>query len=222
MTVFCAPLVRALGRQAYEPVWVAMREHCAARTADSPDELWWLEHEPVYTLGKAGRQEHLLRHVDTPVLRSDRGGQITWHGPGQVVVYSLLDLRRLGLTARGAVSLLENTVIAALAEVGVEGRARADAPGVYVDGAKVAALGLRVSRGCCYHGLSLNVDCDLAPFAAIDPCGHAGLAVTRTADLGCSDGVTAWASRVTDALSTRLTARAATDTPAPSQLASAA
>lgn len=222
MTVFCAPLVRALGRQAYEPVWVAMREHCAARTADSPDELWWLEHEPVYTLGKAGRQEHLLRHVDTPVLRSDRGGQITWHGPGQVVVYSLLDLRRLGLTARGAVTLLENTVIAALAEVGVEGRARADAPGVYVDGAKVAALGLRVSRGCCYHGLSLNVDCDLAPFAAIDPCGHAGLAVTRTADLGCRDGVTAWASRVTDALSARLTARAATDTPAPSQLASAA
>ena len=222
MTVFCAPLVRALGRQAYEPVWVAMREHCAARTADSPDELWWLEHEPVYTLGKAGRQEHLLRHVDTPVLRSDRGGQITWHGPGQLVVYSLLDLRRLGLTARGAVTLLENTVIAALAEVGVEGRARADAPGVYVDGAKVAALGLRVSRGCCYHGLSLNVDCDLAPFAAIDPCGHAGLAVTRTADLGCSDGVTAWASRVTDALSARLTARAATDTPAPSQLASAA
>ena len=199
-----------------------MREHCAARTADSPDELWWLEHEPVYTLGKAGRQEHLLRHVDTPVLRSDRGGQITWHGPGQVVVYSLLDLRRLGLTARGAVTLLENTVIAALAEVGVEGRARADAPGVYVDGAKVAALGLRVSRGCCYHGLSLNVDCDLAPFAAIDPCGHAGLAVTRTADLGCSDGVTAWASRVTDVLSARLTARAATDTPAPSQLASAA
>ena len=220
--MFCAPLVRALGRQAYEPVWVAMREHCAARTADSPDELWWLEHEPVYTLGKAGRQEHLLRHVDTPVLRSDRGGQITWHGPGQLVVYSLLDLRRLGLTARGAVSLLENTVIAALAEVGVEGRARADAPGVYVDGAKVAALGLRVSRGCCYHGLSLNVDCDLAPFAAIDPCGHAGLAVTRTADLGCSDGVTAWASRVTDALSTRLTAQAGTDTPAPSQLASAA
>ena len=220
--MFCAPLVRALGRQAYEPVWVAMREHCAARTADSPDELWWLEHEPVYTLGKAGRQEHLLRHVDTPVLRSDRGGQITWHGPGQLVVYSLLDLRRLGLTARGAVSLLENTVIAALAEVGVEGRARADAPGVYVDGAKVAALGLRVSRGCCYHGLSLNVDCDLAPFAAIDPCGHAGLAVTRTADLGCSDGVTAWASRVTDALSARLTARAGTDTPAPSQLASAA
>ncbi|NCA23761.1 MAG: lipoyl(octanoyl) transferase LipB [Betaproteobacteria bacterium] len=220
--MFCAPLVRALGRQAYEPVWVAMREHCAARTADSPDELWWLEHEPVYTLGKAGRQEHLLRHVDTPVLRSDRGGQITWHGPGQVVVYSLLDLRRLGLTARGAVTLLENTVIAALAEVGVEGRARADAPGVYVDGAKVAALGLRVSRGCCYHGLSLNVDCDLAPFAAIDPCGHAGLAVTRTADLGCSDGVTAWASRVTDALSTRLTAQAGTDTPAPSQLASAA
>ncbi|MFZ4554146.1 MAG: lipoyl(octanoyl) transferase LipB [Burkholderiales bacterium] len=199
-----------------------MREHCAARTADGPDELWWLEHEPVYTLGKAGRQEHLLRHVDTPVLRSDRGGQITWHGPGQLVVYSLLDLRRLGLTARGAVSLLENTVIAALAEVGVEGRARADAPGVYVDGAKVAALGLRVSRGCCYHGLSLNVDCDLAPFAAIDPCGHAGLAVTRTADLGCSDGVTAWASRVTDALSTRLTAQAGTDTPAPSQLASAA
>ena len=220
--MFCAPLVRALGRQAYEPVWVAMREHCAARTADSPDELWWLEHEPVYTLGKAGRQEHLLRHVDTPVLRSDRGGQITWHGPGQLVVYSLLDLRRLRLTARGAVSLLENTVIAALAEVGVEGRARADAPGVYVDGAKVAALGLRVSRGCCYHGLSLNVDCDLAPFAAIDPCGHAGLAVTRTADLGCSDGVTAWASRVTDALSTRLTAQAGTDTPAPSQLASAA
>lgn len=174
-----------------------MREHCAARDGDTPDELWWLEHEPVYTLGKAGRPEHVVGDTGgTPVLRSDRGGQITWHGPGQLVVYTLLDLQRVGMTVRDAVSLLEDAVVAALAEAGIRGQSRRDAPGVYVDGAKVAAVGLRVSRGCCYHGLALNVDCDLAAFAAIDPCGYKGMPVTRTADLGNADGVEAWAERI--------------------------
>lgn len=200
-------ITRALGRQAYEPVWQVMREFTATRSAEAADELWWLEHEPVYTLGKAGRIAHLHDACDTPVVVCDRGGQVTWHGPGQLIVYTLLDLRRLGLTARGAVSLLEDAVVAALAGAGIAAAARADAPGVYVDGAKIASLGLRVSRGCCYHGLALNVDCDLAPFSRIDPCGMAGLAMTRTADRGCADSVADWAARVIDALTARIAAR---------------
>jgi lipoyl(octanoyl) transferase len=201
------PVVRALGLQPYEPVWQAMREYTATRDADSADELWWLEHEPVYTLGKAGRIAHLHDAAGIPVVLSDRGGQVTWHGPGQLVVYTLLDLRRLGLTARGAVSLLEGALIEALAGVGIAAAARADAPGIYVGGAKIASLGLRMSRGCCYHGLALNVDCDLAPFARIDPCGMPGLRMTRTVDHGCMLGVAAWAPRVVDALLTRTGAR---------------
>lgn len=194
------PRVRALGLQPYRPVWQAMRDFTATRSASAADQLWWLEHEPVYTFGKAGRPEHLHDAGATPVLRSDRGGQVTWHGPGQLVVYTLLDLRRLALTARGAVSLLEAVTVVALAQAGIVGEARVDAPGVYVEGAKVASLGLRVSRGCCYHGLALNVANDLAPFACIDPCGYAGLRVTRTRDLGCDDSVAVWAERIVDAL----------------------
>lgn len=199
--------LRALGRQPYTPVWQAMQRFTATRTAAQPDQLWWLEHEPVYTLGKAGRMAHLRDAGATPVVVSDRGGQVTWHGPGQLVVYTLLDLRRLGLTPRGAVSLLEGATLAALAGAGIRGRARADAPGVYVDGAKVASLGLRVSRGCCYHGLALNVDCELAGFDRIDPCGLRGLAVTRTTDLGCGEGVAAWAGRVCRSLVAAIAAR---------------
>jgi lipoyl(octanoyl) transferase len=201
-----APLRRALGRQAYESVWRMMREFTDARSADTADQLWWLEHEPVYTLGRAGRMVHLHEARDTPVVISDRGGQVTWHGPGQLIVYTLLDLRRLGLTARGAVSMIEDALIEALAGIGIAAAARTDAPGVYVDGAKIASLGLRVSRGCCYHGLALNVDCDLAPFSRIDPCGMAGLAMTRTADLGCAHTVTDWAPRVLGALTMRIAA----------------
>jgi lipoyl(octanoyl) transferase len=141
-----------------------------------------------------------------PVVLSDRGGQVTWHGPGQLVVYTLLDLRRLGLTARGAVSLLEDALIEALAGTGIVAAARADAPGIYVDGAKIASLGLRMSRGCCYHGLALNVDCDLAPFARIDPCGMPGLRMTRTVDHGSGHDVAAWAPILLSALLSRTSA----------------
>lgn len=198
---------RALGRLPYTPVWRAMQQFTAQRDAEQADQLWWLEHESVYTLGKAGRRAHLRDAGGTPVVVSDRGGQVTWHGPGQLVVYTLLDLRRLGLTPRAAVSLLEASVVAALASAGIGGEARADAPGVYVEGAKVASLGLRVSRGCCYHGLALNVDCELDGFERIDPCGQPGLRVTRTADLGCGDAVPAWAERVCATLTASLLAQ---------------
>jgi lipoyl(octanoyl) transferase len=180
-----APLAaRRLGLVDYAPTYEAMRTFTAARDAETPDELWLLEHPPVYTLGQAGRPEHLLRDNGIPVLRVDRGGQVTYHGPGQVVAYALLDLRRRGLTVKGLVCRLEQAVIDLLAAHGVEGARRAGAPGIYVGGAKIAALGLRVRGGCTYHGLALNVAMDLAPFRDIDPCGYAGLAVTQLADLG--------------------------------------
>jgi lipoyl(octanoyl) transferase len=161
-----------------------MQAFTAGRGADTPDELWLLEHPPVFTLGQAGRREHLLADLGIPVIAIDRGGQVTYHGPGQAVVYVLLDLRRRGYGVKELVSRLEQAVIDLLAEHGVAARRQAGAPGVYVDGAKVAALGLRIRNGCSYHGLALNVDLDLAPFAAINPCGYPGLAVTRTRDLG--------------------------------------
>lgn len=162
-----------------------MREFTARRGAASRDELWLLEHPPVYTVGIAGRDEHLPR-VDNgiPVERIDRGGQITYHGPGQLVLYLLLDLRRRGLSVRPLVQRMEQAVVTLLAGYGIAAQGRDDAPGVYVGAAKIAALGLRVRNGCCYHGLALNVDVDLAPFRAINPCGHPGLAVTRLRDLG--------------------------------------
>lgn len=165
-----------------------MREFTAARTADSCDELWLLEHPPVYTAGIAGKPEHWPR-VDNgiPVVRVDRGGQITYHGPGQLVAYLLLDMRRRGISVRPLVRQMEQAVINLLADYGVAAEGRADAPGVYVGAAKIAALGLRVRNGCCYHGLALNVDVALDPFLAINPCGYAGLAVTRTRDLGITD-----------------------------------
>ncbi len=181
-------IVRRLGLVPYWPTWAAMREFTAARTADTCDELWLLEHPPVYTAGIAGKPEHWPR-VDNgiPVVRVDRGGQITYHGPGQLVAYLLLDLRRRGIGVRPLVRQMEQAVIKLLADYGVAAEGRADAPGVYVGAAKVAALGLRVRNGCCYHGLALNVDVALEPFSAINPCGYAGLAVTRTRDLGITD-----------------------------------
>lgn len=176
--------VRRMGRTAYGEAYDAMRAFTASRTADTPDELWLLEHPPVYTLGQAGKPEHVLRANGIPVVRVDRGGQVTYHGPGQVVAYLLLDLRRRGLAVKRLVWLLEQSVIDLLAAHRVDGARRAGAPGVYVAGAKVAALGLRVRGGCTYHGLALNVDMDLAPFRDINPCGYEGLAVTQLADLG--------------------------------------
>ncbi len=156
----------------------------AARDGASADELWWLEHDPVFTQGQAGRSEHLLAPGDIPVVQSDRGGQVTYHGPGQLVGYVLLDLRRQGLGVRQLVTAIETAIIDSLAGWGIQAVARRDAPGVYVGGAKIASLGLRVRRGRSYHGLALNVDGDLEPFARINPCGMAGLGVTRLVDLG--------------------------------------
>jgi lipoyl(octanoyl) transferase len=177
-----------------------MRRFTAARDGATPDEVWLVEHPPVYTLGQAGRTTHLRRETAIPVVRVDRGGQVTYHGPGQAIVYLLLDIRRRGLTVKRLVHLLEQAAIDVLAAHGVTGERRADAPGVYVAGAKIAALGLRVRAGCCYHGLALNVAMDLAPFADIDPCGYPGLAVTQLADLGVDTGPAC----IGDALAARL------------------
>ena len=182
--------VRMLGRVEYEPAWRAMQAHATERAAETADEIWVLEHPPVYTLGVAGRTEHLPRVANgIPVIRTDRGGQITYHGPGQAVFYLLLDMRRRGISVRPLVRMMEQAVIDLLAAYGVAAAGNAEAPGVYVGGAKIAALGLRIRNGCCYHGLALNVDMDLSPFRVIDPCGYSGLAVTQARDLGIDDSV---------------------------------
>jgi lipoyl(octanoyl) transferase len=178
-------LIKRLGRVEYEPTWHAMKDFTARRTVNTPDELWLLEHPPVYTLGVAARPQHLPRLDNgVPIVKTDRGGQITYHGPGQTVVYLLLDMRRRGLSVRPLVRLMENAVIDLLQDYGVAARGRVDAPGVYVDNAKIAALGLRIRNGCCYHGIALNVDMDLSFFRAIDPCGYPGLEVTQVRELG--------------------------------------
>ena len=178
------PVVKRLGRVDYEPTFQAMQDFTAGRTAETPDELWIVEHPPVYTLGQAGKTEHILEDVGIPIVKIDRGGQVTYHGPGQVVIYLLLDLARLKIKVRELVTAIEQAVIDFLAAQGVAAERRAGAPGVYVGEAKIAALGLKIKNGCSYHGLSLNVDMDLYPFTAINPCGYAGLKVTQTRDLG--------------------------------------
>lgn len=177
------PLVKFLGRVDYAATFQAMQDFTASRTAETPDELWVVEHAPVYTLGQAGKPEHILRDVGIPVVKIDRGGQVTYHGPGQVVIYLLLDLHRLKIKVRELVTAIEQAVIDLLASHGVIAERRDGAPGVYVGDAKVAALGLRIRNGCSYHGVSLNVDMDLYPFTAINPCGYAGLKVVQTRDL---------------------------------------
>lgn len=184
-----APWVRSLGRVAYEPTWRAMQAFNARRGAGDRDQIWLLEHPPVFTLGLAGRPGHVRSPGDIPVVRTDRGGQVTYHGPGQIVAYVLLDLRRRGFGARSLVTALEQSVIDLLAGYGIAGRRRAGMPGVYVGEAKIAAVGLRIARGCSYHGLALNVDAALEPFSRIDPCGYPGLAATRLADLGVRDSI---------------------------------
>ncbi len=185
-------IVRSLGRVEYASSYAAMREFTQARTPQTVDELWLLEHSPVFTQGQAGKAEHVLAPGDIPVVASNRGGQVTYHGPGQLVGYPLLDLQRRGLGIRDLVSLIENAMIATLARYGIEAFARTDAPGVYVqrrfdgrtDTRKLGSVGLRVSRGCSYHGLSLNVAMDLEPFSRINPCGYAGLRMTQVSELG--------------------------------------
>jgi len=185
-----APVVRTLGLIDYQPTWQAMVDFTATRDAQTPDELWVCEHPPVYTLGQAGKPEHLLVDNGIPLVNIDRGGQITYHGPGQVVIYLLLDLARRGIKVRELVSGIEQAVIDLLADHGLAARRLDGAPGVYVDRdggiAKIAALGLRIRKNGCYHGVSLNVDMELSPFGAINPCGYAGMAVTQTRDLGLS------------------------------------
>ena len=177
------PVIRELGLQEYEPLWRAMQRFTLERDAGTADEIWFCEHPPVFTLGLNGKREHLLNPGGIPVIDIDRGGQVTYHGPGQLLFYPLLDLQRRHLGVRQLVELLEQSVIDLLAEHGIVSQARRDAPGVYVEGAKIAALGLRIKRGRSYHGLSLNVDMDLEPFGRINPCGYENLPVTRCADL---------------------------------------
>ena len=175
--------IKNLGRVDYATSFAAMQAFTAARGTDTPDEIWLCEHPPVFTQGLSGKPEHLLKDIGIPVVQIDRGGQITYHGPGQVVAYLLLDLRRRELTVRSLVSRIEQAVIDLLAGYGVAARRLAGAPGVYVGSAKIAALGLRIKHGCSYHGVALNVDMDLAPYGAINPCGYAGMAVTQLRDL---------------------------------------
>ena len=176
--------IHNLGLRPYQEIWDAMRAYTAARDATSEDQIWLIQHPPVYTQGQAGKPEHLLAPGDIPVIQIDRGGQITYHGPGQTVMYLLLDIRRAGIGIRALVSLIEESVIGYLQEQGISAQARADAPGVYVDGKKIASLGLRVRGGCTYHGVALNVDMNLEPFSRINPCGLVGMQMTQLRDLG--------------------------------------
>ena len=192
--------VRELGLRPYEPVWRAMQAFTDRRGPDTPDELWSVRHPPVFTLGQAGREEHVLAAGEIPVIKVDRGGQVTYHGPGQIVLYPLLDLRRLDLGVRDLVDRIEQALIDVMAEAGVTAERREGAPGVFVEGAKIAALGLRVRRGCSFHGLAFNIDMDLEPFARINPCGFEGLPVTQ---------LTAHADLALEAARDRLLARLA-------------
>ena len=198
--------LRRLGLVDYEPTWGAMQRFTAERSPETPDEIWLLQHTPVYTYGVAGRPEHLPRAANgIPVIKVDRGGQVTYHGPGQWIAYLLLDLGRRGLTVRGLVRLLEQAVIDLAGDFGIAAAGREDAPGVYVGASKIAALGLRIRHGCSYHGLSLNVDMDLSPFRAIDPCGYPDLEVTQLRELGVVESM----ASVGDLLVSKLTQRLA-------------
>ena len=173
-----------LGLQDYEATWLAMKSFNEQRTSVTDDELWVVEHQPVYTLGLNGKSEHLLNTGEIPVVKCDRGGQVTYHGPGQLVIYTLLDVERLKLNTRSLVTLLEQAMINTIAQMGIEAVARVDAPGVYVEGQKIGSIGLRIKKQGCYHGLSLNNAMDLRPFNNINPCGYSGLKVTQLSDLG--------------------------------------
>lgn len=177
-------IIRDLGLVDYQPTCDAMQEFTANRVQNTEDELWLLEHRPVFTQGLNGKEEHILNTGLIPVVKTDRGGQVTYHGPGQLIAYSLIDLKRHHIGVREMVTRLENSVISMLAGLGIESQSRSDAPGVYVDERKIASLGLRVKRGSCYHGLSLNIDMDLSPFSCINPCGYQGMEVIDLKSLG--------------------------------------
>jgi lipoyl(octanoyl) transferase len=197
-------IIRDLGLVEYEPTWRAMQRFTDQRGPDTPDEIWFLEHPPVFTLGMNASPDHVLSPGDIPVVQIDRGGQVTYHGPGQLVVYPLVDLRRAGLGVRDIVTALERSVIDYAAELGIEAECRKNAPGVYVEGRKLASVGIRVRRGASYHGVALNVSADLEPFQRINPCGYPGLEMTRLADLSPVDAVSAAAEAVKPHLLRRL------------------
>ncbi|EIO3981691.1 lipoyl(octanoyl) transferase LipB [Vibrio vulnificus] len=177
-------VVKRLGRRDYLPVWQAMHEFTDTRNEETPDEVWLVEHNPVFTQGQAGKAEHLLNTGDIPVVQSDRGGQVTYHGPGQLVAYFLINLRRKKLGVRDLVTTIENLVINTLKAYNIDSAARPDAPGVYVDGRKICSLGLRIRKGCSFHGLALNVNMDLSPFLRINPCGYQGMEMVQVGELG--------------------------------------
>lgn len=179
-------VIRQLGLQPYQAVWQRMKDFTEARDENTRDEIWFLEHEPVFTLGQAGKTCHLLNPGDIPVIKTDRGGQVTYHGPGQLIAYLLIDLRGRGLGIKGLVTEIETVLIALLAELGIDAERKDKAPGVYVAGSKIASLGLRVRKNCTFHGLSLNMDMDLAPFTRINVCGYEGLKVTQILDFVAS------------------------------------
>ncbi|GAB4061529.1 lipoyl(octanoyl) transferase LipB [Uliginosibacterium sediminicola] len=199
--------IRELGLVEYAPSFEAMKAFTATRDAKTPDQLWLLQHPPVYTLGLAGKVEHLLQASEVPVVKIDRGGQITYHGPGQAVVYLLLDLHRRQLMVRQLVNLMEQALIDVLADWGIAAERREGAPGVYVGEAKIAALGLKITRGCSYHGLSLNVEMDLAPFTRINPCGYEGLRTTQLSELGVHTSVAEAHRRLAERLAALLEER---------------
>lgn len=178
------PIIRPLRLAEYNSVSQAMRLFTDKRSSETPDEIWLLEHNPIYTLGQAAKLEHILNPGEIPVEKTDRGGQVTYHGPGQLVVYPLLNLRRLNLNVRALVTLLEETIVAFLADYAIHGQTKKDAPGVYVNSAKIASIGLRIRRGFCYHGIAFNIAMDLNPFLGINPCGFSQLTVTQLSDLG--------------------------------------
>ena len=184
-------VVKRLGRQDYEPVWKAMHEFTDQRTDDTPDEVWLVEHNPVFTQGQAGKTEHLINTGDIPVVQSDRGGQVTYHGPGQLVAYFLINLRRKKLGVRDLVTHIENLVINTLKAYNIDSAARPDAPGVYVDGKKICSLGLRIRKGCSFHGLALNVNMDLGPFLRINPCGYEGMEMVQVSQVGGPEDIEA-------------------------------
>jgi lipoyl(octanoyl) transferase len=196
--------IRDLGLQDYQTVWQAMQDFTLQRNSDTPDELWIVEHPAVYTLGLNGKREHLLNTGDIPVIQSDRGGQVTYHAQGQVIIYTLLDIERLNLNIRQLVSLLEQTMIDTLAFYGIVAIAKADAPGVYVQGKKIGSIGIRIKQHCSYHGLSFNNDMDLTPFNFINPCGYKDLKVTQLRDLGVIIHTNALASLMSQAIITTL------------------
>ena len=197
-------IVRELGLVAYEPTWRAMQRFTDERGPETADEIWLLEHPPVFTLGMNASRDHVLAPGDIPVVQIDRGGQVTYHGPGQLVIYPLVDLRRAGLGVRDIITALERSVMEYAAELGITAACRKDAPGVYVEGRKLASVGIRVRRGASYHGIALNVSVDLEPFHRIDPCGYAGLEMTRLADLSRVDSVSVAARGLKPHLLSRL------------------